>query len=170
MGQWTQDRGSNVLDGGAHFYDTYRCRDGKYIAIGPIEPQFYALFLEKTGITDPEFKLQWDQARWPTLKERLRAILLEKTRDEWCGLMEGSDACVTPVLDMDEARQHPHNLSRNTFIEVDGVIQPAPAPRFSRTAPDRPTPPTARGVAADILHEWGFGSEAIAQLEGCGAI
>ena len=170
MGQWTQDRGSNVLDGGAHFYDTYRCRDGKYIAIGPIEPQFYALFLEKTGITDPEFKLQWDQARWPTLKERLRAILLEKTRDEWCGLMEGSDACVTPVLDMDEARQHPHNLSRNTFIEVDGVIQPAPAPRFSRTAPDRPTPPTARGVAADILHEWGFGSEAIAQMEGCGAI
>jgi len=170
MGQWTQDRGSNLLDGGAHFYDTYRCRDGKYIAIGPIEPQFYALFLEKAGISDPEFKSQWDRAHWPSLKEKLATILMAKTRDEWCALMEGTDACVAPVLDMDEAPQHPHNLSRNTFIEIDGVMQPAPAPRFSRTVPASPTPPTASVAAAETLNEWGFDADTIAHLEGCGAI
>jgi alpha-methylacyl-CoA racemase len=170
MGQWSQERGSNLLDGGAPFYDTYRCRDGKYIAIGPIEPQFYALFLEKAGIVDPAFKSQWDRAQWPALKEKLRAILMEKNRDEWCALMEGTDACVTPVLDMDEAPQHSHNLSRKTFIEVDGVVQPAPAPRFSRTVPARPTPPTTSVAPANILKEWGFDAKTIAHLEGCGAI
>jgi alpha-methylacyl-CoA racemase len=95
---------------------------------------------------------------------------MEKGRDEWCALMAGTDACVTPVLDMDEACQHPHNLSRETFIEVDGVIQPAPAPRFSRTVPARPTPPTARVAAADVLSAWGFAPEAITQLAGCGVI
>jgi alpha-methylacyl-CoA racemase len=170
MGQWSQERGSNLLDGGAHFYDTYRCRDGKYIAIGPIEPQFYTLFLERAGIADPEFKAQWNRANWPALKEKLQAVLMQKTRDEWCGLMEGTDACVTPVLDMDEAPQHPHNLSRQTFIEVDGVIQPAPAPRFSRTVPAAPTPPATRGAPVDILVEWGFDANEVARLEGCGAI
>jgi alpha-methylacyl-CoA racemase len=170
MGQWSQERGNNLLDGGAHFYDTYRCRDGKYIAIGPIEPQFYALFLEKVGIVDPAFKSQWDRAHWPALKEKLRAILTEKTRDEWCVLMEGTDACVTPVLDMDEAPRHHHNLSRQTFIEVDGVVQPAPAPRFSRTVPARPTPPTTSIAPTNILKEWGFDAKTIAHLEGCGAI
>jgi alpha-methylacyl-CoA racemase len=170
MGQWSQERGSNLLDGGAHFYDTYRCRDGKYIAIGPIEPQFYTLFLEKVGITDPEFKAQWERANWPALKEKLQAVLMEKTRDEWCVLMEGTDACVTPVLDMDEAPRHPHNRSRQTFIEVGGVVQPAPAPRFSRTIPDRPTSPTTGGAPMDILLEWGFDAKDVARLQGCGAI
>jgi alpha-methylacyl-CoA racemase len=170
MGQWSQERGSNLLDGGAPFYDTYRCQDGKYLAIGPIEPQFYALFLEQAGIADPEFKAQWDRTHWPALKEKLRAILMEKTRDEWCALMEGTDACVTPVLDMDEAPLHHHNRSRQTFIEVGGVTQPAPAPRFSRTVPDGPTPPTTRVAPANVLEAWGFDTEAIAHLEGCGAI
>ena len=133
MGQWTQERGSNLLDGGAHFYDTYQCSDGKWLSVGAIEPQFYALLLERTGITDPAFNAQWDREQWPVLKEKLAAVLLALTRDEWCALLEGSDACVAPVLDMDEAPQHPHNCSRNTFIEVDGITQPAPAPRFSRT-------------------------------------
>lgn len=170
MGQWTQERGSNLLDGGAPFYDTYRCRDGKYLAIGSIEPQFYALFLEQAGIADPEFAAQWDRAHWPALKEKLRAILMEKTRDEWCALLEGTDACVTPVLDMDEAPRHHHNRSRQTFIEVGGVTQPAPAPRFSRSVPDMPTAPTASAAPASVLKEWGFDTATIARLEECGAI
>ena len=170
MGQWTQERGSNLLDGGAHFYGTYRCRDGKYISIGPIEPQFYALFLEKAGIVDPDFQAQWNRGQWPALKEKLSAILLEKTRDEWCALMEGSDACVAPVLDMDEAPHHPHNVSRGTFIEVNGVVQPAPAPRFSRTVPNQPTPPTASPPAAEVLGAWGFDAAAIARLKAGGII
>jgi alpha-methylacyl-CoA racemase len=141
MGQWSQQRGSNLLDGGAHFYDTYRCADGKYVSIGPIEPQFYALFLHKAGITDPDFAQQWDRARWPELKARVAAHLATRPRDEWCELFAGSDACVAPVLDMDEAPKHPHNRARGTFIEVGGVTQPAPAPRFSRSTPARPVAP-----------------------------
>ncbi|HJW03394.1 MAG TPA: CaiB/BaiF CoA-transferase family protein [Azospira sp.] len=170
MGQWSQERGSNLLDGGAHFYDTYRCLDGKYISIGPIEPQFYALFLEKAGIANPDFQAQWDRGQWPALKEKLAAILLGKTRDEWCALMEGTDACVAPVLDMDEAPKHPHNVSRGTFIEVEGVVQPAPAPRFSRTVPDKPTPPTASPAPAEVLAGWGFTADEVARLQACGAV
>ncbi len=171
MGQWTQERGSNLLDGGAHFYDTYRCRDGKYISIGPIEPQFYALFLEKAGLAaDPDFKAQWDRGQWPVLKEKLAAVLEQKTRDEWCALMEGTDACVAPVLDMEEAPHHPHNVSRGTFIEVEGVVQPAPAPRFSRTVPDTPRPPTDTGVPTEVLAQWGFSADEVARLQACGAL
>jgi len=171
MGQWTQQRGSNLLDGGAHFYDTYRCQDGKYISIGPIEPQFYALFLEKAGLAaDPDFKAQWDRGQWPALKEKLAVVLAQKTRDEWCALMEGTDACVAPVLDMEEAPHHPHNVSRGTFIEVEGVVQPAPAPRFSRTAPDTPLPPTDTGVPVEVLAQWGFSADEVARLQACGAL
>ena len=170
MGQWGQTRGSNLLDGGAHFYDTYRCADGKYISIGPIEPQFYALFLQKTGITDPDFNQQWDRARWPELKTRLAAHLATRTRDEWCVLMEGSDACVAPVLDMDEAPEHPHNRARGTFIEVGGVIQPAPAPRFSRSTPATPRPPKHGATGEDVLADWGFTPDAIDGLRRAGAI
>lgn len=170
MGQWTQERGSNLLDGGAHFYDTYRCLDGKYISIGPIEPQFYALFLEKAGIANVDVQAQWDRGQWPALKEKLAAILLGKTRDEWCALMEGTDACVAPVLDMDEAPKHPHNVSRGTFIEVEGVVQPAPAPRFSRTVPGKPTPPTASPAPAEVLAGWGFTADEVARLQACGAV
>lgn len=170
MGNWTQQRGSNLLDGGAHFYDTYRCADGKYISIGPIEPQFYTLFLQKTGITDPDFKQQWERARWPELKTRLAAHLETRTRDEWCALLEGSDACVAPVLDMDEAPEHPHNQARGTFIEVGGVIQPAPAPRFSRSIPAQPRPPVVGATGTDVLSDWGFAPDEIDALRMAGAI
>lgn len=170
MGNWTQQRGSNLLDGGAHFYDTYRCADGKYISIGPIEPQFYTLFLQKTGITDPDFKQQWERARWPELKTRLAAHLETRTRDEWCSLLEGSDACVAPVLDMDEAPEHPHNQARGTFIEVGGVIQPAPAPRFSRSIPAQPRPPVVGATGEDVLSDWGFAPDEIDALRMAGAI
>ena len=170
MGQWTQERGSNLLDGGAHFYDTYACMDGKYLSIGPIEPQFYALFLEKAGITDPDFKAQWAREEWPALKEKLAAVLLSKTRDEWCALMEGTDACVAPVLDMVEAPRHPHNQARQTFIDVNGVTQPAPAPRFSRTPAATPTAPTPGASGAGVLADWGFPAGAIATLQAAGAI
>lgn len=170
MGEWTQQRGSNLLDGGAHFYDTYRCRDGKYISIGPIEPQFYALFLAKTGLTDPDFSQQWDRARWPELKARLATHLETRSRDEWCQLLEGSDACVAPVLDMDEAPEHPHNRARGTFIEVGGVIQPAPAPRFSRSTPATPRPPVTGATGEDVLADWGFQAAAIDALRQAGAI
>lgn len=170
MGNWTQERGSNLLDGGAHFYDTYRCADGKYISIGPIEPQFYTLFLQKTGITDPDFKQQWERTRWPELKTRLAAHLETRTRDEWCALLEGSDACVAPVLDMDEAPEHPHNQARGTFIEVGVVIQPAPAPRFSRSIPAQPRPPVVGATGADVLSDWGFAPDEIDALRMAGAI
>ena len=170
MGEWTQQRGSNLLDGGAHFYDTYRCADGKYISIGPIEPQFYALFLDKTGLADPDFSQQWDRARWPELKVRLAAHLATRSRNEWCALLDGTDACVAPVLDMDEAPEHPHNRARGTFIEVGGVVQPAPAPRFSRSTPARPRPPLTGATGEDVLADWGFTPDALDALQKAGAI
>ncbi|MDD3329411.1 MAG: CaiB/BaiF CoA-transferase family protein [Zoogloea sp.] len=170
MGQWSQQRGSNLLDGGAHFYDTYRCADGKYVSIGPIEPQFYALFLQKAGITDPDFAHQWDRSRWPELKARVAAHLATRPRDEWCELFGGSDACVAPVLDMDEAPKHPHNQARGTFIEVGGVTQPAPAPRFSRSTPARPVAPVPGVTDEGALAEWGFSPAAIEALKAAGAI
>ncbi len=170
MGQWSQQRGSNLVDGGAHFYDTYRCADGKYVSIGPIEPQFYALFLQKAGITDPDFAQQWDRARWPELKARIAAHLATRPRDEWCELFAGSDACVAPVLDMDEAPKHPHNQARGTFIEVGGVTQPAPAPRFSRSTPARPNAPVPGVTDEGALADWGFSPAAIEALKAAGAI
>lgn len=170
MGQWSQQRGTNLLDGGAPFYDTYRCADGKYISIGPIEPQFYALFLQKTGIDDPDFSQQWERSRWPELKTRLAAHLETRSRDAWCALLEGSDACVAPVLDMDEAPEHPHNRARGTFIEVGGVVQPAPAPRFSRSIPAQPRPPVVDGAGEDVLADWGFTPAEIDGLRTAGAL
>lgn len=170
MGQWSPQRGSNLLDGGAHFYDSYRCADGKYVSIGPIEPQFYALFLHKAGITDPDFAHQWDRARWPELKARVAAHLATRPRDEWCELFAGSDACVAPILDMDEAPKHPHNQARGTFIEVGGVTQPAPAPRFSRSTPARPAPPVPGVTDEGALADWGFSPAAIDALKAAGAI
>ena len=169
MGQWTQQRGDNLLDGGAHFYDTYQCSDGKWLSVGAIEPQFYALLLEKAGIDDPAFKAQWDRSQWPALKEKLAAVLATRTRDAWCAVFEGSDACVAPVLDMDEAPLHAHNLSRNTFIEVNGIIQPAPAPRFSGTPAGQPTPPQPDGDA-QVLSDWGFSADELACLRMQGAL
>ena len=169
MGQWQQQRGSNLLDGGAHFYDTYQCRDGRWISVGAIEPQFYALLLEKTGITDPDFQQQWDRSRWPRLKEKLAAVIAQRTRDEWCAVFDGTDACVAPVLDMDEAPRHPHNRSRNTFTEVAGVVQPAAAPRFSRTPPAPPSAPRT-GSEPDALLDWGLDASELATLRQQGVL
>lgn len=133
MGMWTEKQhGVNLLDGGAHFYDVYETKDGKYISIGSLEPQFYALLMEKAELP-PEFKAQQDFRKWGDFKQKLEVIFKTKTRDEWCEIMEGTDVCFAPVLDFMEAQKHPHNIARNTYIEVDGITQPAPAPRFSRT-------------------------------------
>ena len=143
-GQWSNRRGENLLDGGAHFYDTYACADGRFVAIGAIEPQFYAELRERCGIDDPLFDAQLDAARWPALKQRLAGLFRTRTRDDWCALLEGTDACFAPVLDWDEAPTHPHNRARGTYLvdAAGGFVEPAPAPRFSRTpaaAPERPT-------------------------------
>ncbi len=154
MGHWTLQRGENLLDGGAHFYGSYACRDGKHLAIGPIEPAFYRRFLALAGITDPEFEQQWHKADWPALKEKLAQHFLTRTRDEWCAILEGTEACVAPVLDMEEAPLHPHNLARGTFVELAGVTQAAPAPRFSHTPNATPKRPEMADGAT--LAAWGL--------------
>lgn len=170
-GMWSSERGTNMLDGGAHFYDTYECADGKWISIGSIEPQFYALLLEKTGIDDPAFRNQMDKDAWPELSEKITKVFLTKTRAEWCDIMEGTDVCFAPILDFDEAPEHPHNKARNTFIEIDGVTQHAPAPRFSRTENATPSPPPNAGEHTDeILSGWGFSEDEVAQLKDSGSV
>src|ERR1700761_5753207 len=165
MGQET--RRSNLLDGGAHFYDTYQCADGKWISIGSIEPQFYALLLEKTGITDPEFARQMDRSAWPALREKLAAAIADKTQAQWCEIMDGTDVCFAPVLDLDAAPKHRHNAARQTFVEVAGVTQPAPAPRFSATPGAIQGPPPAIGAHdREALADWGLTAAEIADLAG----
>jgi alpha-methylacyl-CoA racemase len=170
LGMWSDQRRDNMLDGGAHFYDTYKCADGKWIALGSIEPQFYALLIEKTGISDPEFQQQMNRAEWPALTEKLAAVIALKSREEWCALMEGTDICFAPVLDLDEAPKHPHNLARETFVEIDGVVQPAPAPRFSATpGAVRGVPPVIGGDTESALADWGFSASEIDALKAAGA-
>ena len=171
MGYWSDRRESNFLDGGAHFYDTYQCADGKWLAVGPIEPHFYRILLEGCGVTDPDPRQQWHPKSWPTMKERLRAALRTKNRDEWCALFEGSDACVTPVLGLEEAPTHPHNQARQTFVEHAGLVQPAPAPRFSRTPAEiRSAPGSPVSPSNDWLTEWGFSDTEIAQFVSTGTL
>ena len=162
--------GTNLLDTGAHFYDVFQCQDDKYISIGSIEPQFYALLLEKTGLTnDPAFAKQMDPSQWPMLKTKLQDVIKQKTQAQWCAIMEGTDVCFAPVLTMTEATQHPHHIARNTFINIAGVTQPAPAPRFSRTSPETPTPPAHAGQhSTQILNEWGISN--ITELLASGAV
>ncbi|MBK5333199.1 MAG: CoA transferase [Ilumatobacteraceae bacterium] len=159
-------RGTNLLDTGAHFYDVYQCADGEYVSIGSIEPQFYAELLRLAELDDdPEFAKQMDKSAWPHLKQRLSDLFATKTRDEWCSLMEATDVCFAPVLTMSEAAQHPHNVERGTFIEIAGTIQPAPAPRFSRTAAEITIPPAHPGQhTAEILRDWGFDAARIDAL------
>lgn len=156
-GLWSDDRDANLLDGGAPFYDVYETADGKFVSIGPLEPQFYALLLEKAGLTgDPAFAAQMDRAAWPAMSEKLADVIRGKTRDEWCALLEGTDACFAPVLSMEEAPTHPHNAARGAFFELDGVVQPAPAPRFSRTPGAVQGPPTAPGSDSEaVFADWG---------------
>ena len=164
-GMWSNERYANLLDGAAHFYDTYECSDGKFMAVGAIEPQFYRQLLEVLEISDEDFKNQNDPAMWGELKERMKAIFLTKPRDTWAEMFEGVDACVSPVLDWDEAIAHPHNQARETFTEIAGVVQPSPTPKFSRSTPDTPTPPSAKDEnTLEILADWGISNEAINQL------
>ncbi|ATE65082.1 CaiB/BaiF CoA transferase family protein [Rhizorhabdus dicambivorans] len=170
-GSWRDERVSNLADGGPHFARTYRCADGKWISISSFEPPFYALLLEKTGLDDPDIGNRMNPDAWPAMREKLAAIFARRTRAEWCALLEGSDVCFAPVLTFDEAFAYPHNVARGTFVERDGVIQPAPAPRFSRTPGAIQGPPPAVGEHdRQALGDWGFSEDAIARLRDCAAM
>ncbi len=170
-GFWLNQRASNMLDSGAHHYDTYECSDGKWISLGSLEPQFYALLREKAGLDDSAFDAQMDRDAWPHLKEKLAKVIRAKTRDEWCEIMEGSDVCFAPVLDLEEAPAHPHNSGRETFVELDGVTQPNAAPRFSETPGAIQGPPPKAGEhSSEVLDRWGFSTDEIAALEKCEAV
>ena len=171
MNMWTTDRFSNRLDGGAFYYGSYECSDGKYISIGSLEPQFYAELLEKTEITDPEFQEQLDEAAWPAKREKLDQLFKTRTRQQWCDIMEGTDVCFAPVLDLKEAPAHPHNIDRKTFVELDGVVQPAPAPRFSRTQGEIQGPAAMAGEhTREVLSAWNFSDQEIGELQAARAI
>lgn len=156
--RWSDERGTNLLDGGAHFYGTYATSDGKWISIGSIEPQFYALLLEKTGLQDdPQFAEQMQKSQWPLLQQRLTETFAQKTRDEWDAIMLGTDICYAPILNFEEAQQNPHNKARQTFVDVDGVVQAAPAPRFSRSQTSVPGAAVAPGAQSrEVLASFGF--------------
>ena len=173
QGVWSEQRGSNMLDSGAHFYDTYACADGAHIAIGPIEAKFYSEFLSRLGIPETDdYARQHDRTLWPSLKERLAAVFASKTRAEWCALFEGSDACVAPVLSLAEAPRDPHNVERKSFVHAGGVTQPRPAPRFSATpAADPVMPRIADGTdSAALLRAVGYTEEKIDSLRASGAV
>jgi alpha-methylacyl-CoA racemase len=172
LGLWdANQRESNMLDGGAHYYDTYECADGQYISIGSIEPQFYALLKHHAGLSEEEFGDQNNAARWPQMKEKLAAVFLQKSQAQWCAIMEGTDVCFAPVLSFMDAPAHPANVARNTYIEVDGITQPAPAPRFSRTPSNvRHAGPDPGQDTDAVLAAMGFGEREISELKNQGAI
>ncbi len=170
-GRFTDQRGTNMLDGGAHFYDTYETLDGKYISVGSIEPQFYALLLEKSGLDPEHFAAQLDRERWPGYKDDLTQVFKSKTQAEWCDLMEGTDVCFAPVLSIFDAPAHPHHQHRNAFVEVEGVTQPAPTPRFSRTPPEVRSGARRPGEDSEtVLHDFGFNRGDIDTLRAKGVI
>ena len=163
-GTWRDARQANVIDGGAHFYGVYECADGKYLALGAIEPKFYRELLARCAIRDPAFDAQWDESQWPALREQMAALLRTRTRDDWCDLLEGTDACVAPVLDMNEAPAHPHLRARGTFVEDRGVMRPAPAPRFERAAAPTSQPPAIGAHTLLVLRSQGLSDAEIKQL------
>jgi alpha-methylacyl-CoA racemase len=170
-GSFTATRGANALDSGAFFYDVYECADGKYVSLAPIEDKFLEELLRRLEIDPAEMPPKMNRRRWPEAKAKLAARFKRKTRDEWCRILEGSDVCFAPVLSLAEAPSHPHNLARQSFVEIDGIVQPAPSPRFSRTPAGRPTPPEIpgeRGIAS--LAQWGLPSAEIAALKRSGAL
>ena len=170
LGAWSTQRGTNLLDGGAPYYDTYRCADGRFLAIGALEPAFFAELCDRLGL-DPAAWPQHDQDAWPDQKRQLAALIATKPRDEWAELFADTDACVAPVLDLREAPQHPHNVARGTFVDVEGLTQPAPAPRFSRTPGGVRRPPPRPGAHTDeVLSELGFDAGSVAALREAGAI
>jgi alpha-methylacyl-CoA racemase len=164
-GMFNGPRGTHLLDTGAPFYDVYETKDGKYASIGAIEPQFFAQLAQRAGLPTDDYGVQYDMSEWPQQKERLAALFKSKTLAEWTALLEGSDACFAPVLDLDEAPRHPHNVARKTFTSVGGEVQPSPAPRFSRTPASEPIPCTPMGRDTHaVLHDFGFGEDEIASL------
>ena len=170
-GYFSDERASNILDGGAPLYDAFECADGKFVSIGSIEKKFYALLLEKLGLENEDLPDQMDRSRWPELRARFAEVIKGKTRDEWVAIMGDSDVCFAPIMSMSEAHTHPHNIARENFVEVAGVTQPAPAPKFSRTpgrihsAPSKPGEHTDSALAA-----WGFAADDIAALKASGAV
>jgi len=171
MDMWTTNRYKNRLDGGAFYYGSYECKDGKHISIGSLEPQFYSLLLEKCEITDPSFNEQLDQKSWPEKREKMEAVFKTKTRDEWSEIMEGTDVCFAPILNLEEAPDHPHNKSRKTYVDFEGVTQPAPAPRFSRTQGSIQSSAALIGANTnEILNSWGFSDDKVENLKKGGVI
>ena len=165
MGIWQRARGKNFLDTGAHFYETYTTKDGRYMAVGAIEPPFYAELLHKLGLDKEDLPAQMDQSQWPAMKERFAAVFREKTQDEWAAIFAHSDACAAPVLSPFEAPNHPHNQARGTFVDIAGIIQPAPAPRFGRTPSATPKPPPHPGEhSSEILRQYGLSPQEISIL------
>ncbi|MCH8132745.1 MAG: CoA transferase [Myxococcales bacterium] len=170
-GWWSEERGVNMLDTGAHFYEVYETKDGRYVSIGSIEPQFYAVLIEKLGLAGEELPSQNDRSQWPAMKERFKALFQQKTRDEWCEIMEGTDICFAPVLTMTECREHPHIKARNTFVEAYGAPQAAPAPRYSRSQCEIQGPPPAAGQhSEEVLSDYGFSAEEIKGLKDSKAV
>jgi alpha-methylacyl-CoA racemase len=171
LGAWNEERGTNMLDTGAPFYEVYETADGKYFAVGAIEPKFYAALLKGLGLDGDDLPAQSDRDRWPEMKERFAATFRTKTRDEWAVVFDGTDACASPVLSPWEAHEHPHNQARGTFVEVDGIVQPGPAPRFSRTPSEISRPPSPAGADTEEgLAAWGVDAERIAALRETGAV
>jgi alpha-methylacyl-CoA racemase len=171
MGMWRDERGTNMLDTGAHYYDVYETADGRYVSIGSIEPQFYAELLQRLGLEGEDLSPQNDRSQWPVLKERLAVVFRSKTRDKWCEILEGTDVCFAPVLSIPEAIEHPHNVARGSFVDVAGIPQPGPAPRFSRSAPEIASPPPHAGQHTDdLLAEAGYDAAAAAKLREAGAV
>ncbi len=165
-GGFADNRGANAIDTGSHFYNVYETKDGKFVSIGSIEAKFYAELMEKLGLEADSLPRQMDRENWPAQKKHLTELFLQKTRDEWCRIMEGTDICFAPVLGLGESPGHPHNVQRETFVDVAGIIQPAPAPRFSRTAAEISRPPCRPGQhSREVLSEWGFTKEQIQALE-----
>jgi alpha-methylacyl-CoA racemase len=156
-GLWSTERGTNTIDSGSHFYDVYETSDGQYIALGSIEPKFYELLMEKAGLDRDLFRDQMNREKWPDLKKALSDVVRSKSQREWCALMEGTDVCFAPVLSFEQAPLHPHNQARNTYMELGGTTQPAPAPRFSRTPSSVRFPGRELGSdTATVLKEWGL--------------
>ena len=172
LGIWNDERGTNLLDTGSHFYDVYECADGRYISIGSIEPQFYAELMRLTGLDgDEDFAAQLSRSSWPELKERISAIFKTRTRDEWCEIMDATDVCFAPVLTLAEAPEHPHNQHREVFTELSGVIQPNPSPRFSRTEATIQSPPAHPGQHTDeVLRSVGYDDDDVVKLRDTGAV
>lgn len=170
-GHWRDERGVNFIDGGAHFYDVYECADGKHVCIGAIEPEFYAELLQRIGLEQTETPDRMNRANWQLYKTKFEALFRTRARDEWCKILEGTDACFAPVLSLAEAPLHPHNRARGNFVEIDGIVQPAPAPRFSRTPGAIKSPPSLPGADTDaVLGDFGFGPAEIARLRQKGAV